>query len=103
MQNERYVTKGQMQWDGECNSRERLSVLNFQVASFMRAVLRTLSQCHSHRILHRDIKPGNFMLLNDADRAPLKAIGRRWLEKHMQFTESLSCNCCCRFWSSSFL
>lgn len=29
-----------------------------QVASYMRAVLRTLSQCHHHRILHRDVKPG---------------------------------------------
>lgn len=28
------------------------------VASFMRAVLRTLAQCHHLRILHRDIKPG---------------------------------------------
>ena len=28
------------------------------VASFMRAVLRTVAQCHSHRILHRDVKPG---------------------------------------------
>ena len=29
-----------------------------QVASYMRAVLRTIAQCHSHHILHRDIKPG---------------------------------------------
>jgi calcium-dependent protein kinase len=41
----------------------------------MRAVLRTLAQCHHHRILHRDIKPGNFMLLSEAEDAPLKAIG----------------------------
>lgn len=45
------------------------------VASYMRAVLRTLMQCHALRILHRDIKPGNFMLLNESDTAPLKAIG----------------------------
>lgn len=45
-----------------------------QVASYMRAVLRTLAQCHSHRLLHRDIKPGNFMLLNEDERSPLKAI-----------------------------
>ncbi|GFR39841.1 hypothetical protein Agub_g336 [Astrephomene gubernaculifera] len=43
-------------------------------ASYMRAVLRTLAQCHHLRILHRDIKPGNFMLLTDADNAPVKAI-----------------------------
>ena len=24
----------------------------------MRSVLHTLAQCHSHRILHRDVKPG---------------------------------------------
>lgn len=28
------------------------------VASYMRAVLRTLAQCHAKNILHRDIKPG---------------------------------------------
>ncbi|KAL3139963.1 hypothetical protein ABBQ38_004250 [Trebouxia sp. C0009 RCD-2024] len=44
------------------------------VASYMRAVLRTLTQCHSNHILHRDVKPGNFMLLRDHDRSPLKAI-----------------------------
>ena len=46
-----------------------------QVASYMRAVLRTLVQCHAKRILHRDIKPGNFMLLEDHPLAPVKAIG----------------------------
>ena len=41
----------------------------------MRAVLRTIAQCHYHRILHRDIKPGNFMLLEDDPLSPVKAIG----------------------------
>ncbi|EFJ50069.1 hypothetical protein VOLCADRAFT_89054 [Volvox carteri f. nagariensis] len=44
------------------------------VASFMRAVLRTLAQCHAQNIIHRDIKPGNFMLLSGDERAPVKAI-----------------------------
>jgi serine/threonine protein kinase/Ca2+-binding EF-hand superfamily protein len=44
------------------------------VAGYMRSVLHTLAQCHSHRILHRDIKPGNFMLLTEAENSPLKAI-----------------------------
>lgn len=38
----------------------------------MRAVLRTLAQCHAHRIMHRDVKPGNFMLLTTAPDSPLK-------------------------------
>lgn len=41
----------------------------------MRAVLRTLVQCHRNGILHRDIKPGNFMLLDESPKAPLKVIG----------------------------
>jgi len=44
------------------------------IAGYMRSVLATIAQCHSHRILHRDIKPGNFMLLTEADDSPLKAI-----------------------------
>lgn len=41
----------------------------------MRAVLRTLVQCQAQCILHRDIKPGNFMLLDEREEAPVKAIG----------------------------
>lgn len=33
-----------------------------QVASYMRSVLRTLTQCHSNHILHRDVKPGTFKI-----------------------------------------
>jgi calcium-dependent protein kinase len=40
----------------------------------MRAVLRTLAQCHAQKILHRDIKPGNFLLASPDDDAPLKAV-----------------------------
>jgi calcium-dependent protein kinase len=43
-------------------------------ASYMRAVLRTLAQCHAAGILHRDVKPGNFMLLSSDERAPIKAV-----------------------------
>lgn len=44
------------------------------VASYMRAVLRTLAQCHAQGILHRDIKPGNFLLASKERGARLKAI-----------------------------
>jgi hypothetical protein len=50
-------------------------VLLSQAAGYMRAVLRVIEQCHDNHILHRDIKPGNFMLLNQEPDSPLKAIG----------------------------
>jgi len=40
----------------------------------MKAVLRTLAQCHERGILHRDIKPGNFMFLKEEENSPIKAI-----------------------------
>ena len=45
-----------------------------KVSMYMRSVLQTLAQCHSHRILHRDVKPGNFLLLSQEENSPLKAV-----------------------------
>ena len=44
------------------------------VASYLRAVLRTLAQCHAKGIIHRDVKPENFVFQSDEEGAPLKAI-----------------------------
>ena len=45
-----------------------------RVATAMRDVMRTLVQFHARRLLHRDVKPGNFLLASTAEGAPLKAI-----------------------------
>ena len=54
--------------------RSVIAAVVVQAASYMRAVLKTLAQCHSHNILHRDVKPGNFMLASDIEDAHVKAI-----------------------------
>ena len=38
----------------------------------MRNIVQFIAQCHARHIVYRDIKPGNFLFLNDADDSPLK-------------------------------
>ena len=44
------------------------------VALLLRDVLRVLLQCHARGLLHRDVKPGNFLRASTAPDAPVKAI-----------------------------
>ena len=41
------------------NPQQRYHYSERTAASFLRAVLRTVAQCHAKRIIHRDIKPEN--------------------------------------------
>jgi calcium-dependent protein kinase len=43
-------------------------------ASQMRSVVQTVAHCHERNILHRDVKPSNFLLLSDSPDAPVKAV-----------------------------
>jgi len=55
----------------------RLGLVSYteaEVARIMRAVFRTLAQCHENSILHLDIKPGNFLFETDAPDARVKAV-----------------------------
>eukprot|EP00210_Caulerpa_lentillifera_P006665 g6368.t1 len=43
-------------------------------ARIVRDMLRAIAQCHSKGIVMRDVKPENFLFLNDKTNSPLKAI-----------------------------
>mmetsp|Transcript_26424 Transcript_26424/g.36499 ORF Transcript_26424/g.36499 Transcript_26424/m.36499 type:complete len:655 (+) Transcript_26424:278-2242(+) len=45
-----------------------------RVMAIVKSILRVVGQCHAHNIAHRDIKPQNFMFLNDSDDSPIRAI-----------------------------
>eukprot|EP00976_Prorocentrum_cordatum_P098760 1191551-Prorocentrum_minimum.AAC.5 len=42
------------------------------VAALARVILQTLAQCHSHKVVYRDIKPENYLYTSDAKDAALK-------------------------------
>ncbi|KAL6870986.1 hypothetical protein ACP4OV_014834 [Aristida adscensionis] len=42
-------------------------------AALARDIVRVVQACHAMGVVHRDIKPENFLLLSDAEDAPLKA------------------------------
>ena len=44
------------------------------VSRWIRSVLQTIATCHARHIIHRDVKPENFLFLKKNPKSPLKAI-----------------------------
>eukprot|EP00890_Picochlorum_soloecismus_P004019 jgi/Picsp_1/4618/NSC_01988-R1_calcium-dependent protein kinase 34 len=44
------------------------------VSRWIRSVLQTVATCHARHIIHRDVKPENFLFLKNNPKSPLKAI-----------------------------
>lgn len=45
-----------------------------QVSEWMHGILQTLSVCHARNIIHREVRPENFLFLSKSRKSPLKAI-----------------------------
>ena len=59
--------------DLECLIRDRATIISAaDVKSYMQMLLKGLVSCHKHWILHRDIKPNNFLIsMSGASQKPL--------------------------------
>ena len=60
--------------DLECLIRDRATVISAaDVKSYMAMVLRSLAACRAAWVLHRDVKPSNFLISMSGARVPVQA------------------------------
>jgi hypothetical protein len=45
-----------------------------QIRFWCRSMLSAIAHCHSHRIVHRDIKPNNIMVISEAEDSDIKLV-----------------------------
>ncbi len=66
-----------MQVTGVCAWHSTFITLSFPSAacSIIQQVLQAVAQCHAKGVMVRDVKPENFLFLDDRPNAPLK-VGR---------------------------
>lgn len=62
-----------MESDLEALIKDRALILSeADVKSYMQMLLRALDFCHAHWVLHRDVKPNNFLIAASGARAALQ-------------------------------
>lgn len=55
--------------------RERIGLEKHMVRNFMRQILNGVGYCHTHRVLHRDLKPHNLLISADGQTLKLADFG----------------------------